>query len=174
MSRRRLQGVALSGADKEARPRQRPRSGAAFLLAQLGAHAAGKFAKAIGPLELIPPHAGIFRILSATPGITQRALAEALNTLPSRLVIYIDELEKKGLIERRAHDTDRRRHALHLTPEGDRMSEALGKVAREHQANLLRALSEQEQAQLASLLQRIADDQGLTPHVHPGYAQLRK
>ena len=47
--------------------------------------------------------------------------------------------------------------------------QAIGKVAREHQQSLLAALSEDEQAALAGFLQRVADQQGLTRGVHPGF-----
>src|SRR5205807_2586245 len=88
-------------------------AGAAFLLAQVGAHAAARFAARLAELTLVPAHAGIFRILSATPGISQQELAAALGTVPSRLVALIDELESRGLVQRREHETDRRSYALH-------------------------------------------------------------
>ena len=47
----------------------------------------------------------------------------------------------------------------------------MGRVGREHQQTLLAALTEKEQGQLAGLLRRIADQQGLKPGVHPGYAR---
>jgi DNA-binding MarR family transcriptional regulator len=143
--------------------------GAAFLLAQVGAHAASKFGERLAELKLIPAHAGIVRVLAATPGITQQALATALNTLPSRLVALVDELEAKGLLERRPHDSDRRSYALHLTEAGHSTLQAIGRIARDHQQTLLASLSEEEQRQLAALLQRVADQQGLIPRVHPGY-----
>jgi DNA-binding MarR family transcriptional regulator len=145
------------------------RSGAAFLLAQLGAHGASQFAARLAGLQLVPAHAGVFRILAATPAITQQALATALGTLPSRLVAIVDELESKGLIERRPHASDRRSYALHLTEKGKAALQSIGKVARDHQQDLLAALSEEEQATLGSLLQRVADQQGLTRGVHPGF-----
>lgn len=151
----------------------KPRSGAAFLLAQIGAHAARLFAERIAALGLTPAHAGIFRILSVSPGMTQKELAAALGTLPNRIVGLIDELQDKGLIERQIQAQDRRRHALQITEAGRKMNEALGVLARSHQAALLEALSEDERSQLASLLQRVADQQGLIPRVHPGYAQSR-
>jgi hypothetical protein len=40
-------------------------AGAAFLLAQVGAHAASKFAERLVELKLVPAHAGIFRICLA-------------------------------------------------------------------------------------------------------------
>lgn len=143
--------------------------GAAFLLAQVGAHAASKFGQRLAELKLVPAHAGIFRILAATPAITQQALANALGTLPSRLVALVDELESKGLLERRPHDSDRRSYALHLTPAGQFTLQAIGRIARDHQLALLAALSQEEQQQLAALLQRVADQQGLVRRVHPGY-----
>ena len=145
--------------------------GAAFLLAQVGAHAASRFGARLAEVNLVPAHAGIFRILSATPAISQQSLATALGTVPSRLVGLVDELETKGLVERRAHETDRRTHALHLTEKGKAMMEAIGRIAREHRQDLLAALSEDEQSQLSALLQRVAEQQGLLRGVHPGYAQ---
>lgn len=157
--------------DKSA-DRARGHSGAAFLLAQVGAHAASKFGERLAPLELIPAHAGIFRILAATPGLTQQALAVTLGTLPSRVVALVDDLESKGLIERRPQEADRRSYALHLTEKGRTMLQAVGKVAREHQQNLLAALSSEERETLAGYLERVAEEQGLKRGVHPGYATL--
>jgi DNA-binding MarR family transcriptional regulator len=142
-----------------------------FLLVQLGAHAASKFAARLAPLQLVPPHAGIMRILSAQPAITQQALAGALGMQPSRLVALVDDLETRELVERRENSEDRRSYALHLTEKGRAMQEAIGRLGREHQQELLAALTEDEQHQLGALLRRIADQQGLTPGVHPGFAQ---
>jgi len=63
-------------------------------------------------------------------------------------------------------------YALHLTEPGRVTLRKIGSVSREHQENLLAALDETERRQLANLLQRVADQQGLTPGVHPGYARL--
>jgi DNA-binding MarR family transcriptional regulator len=146
--------------------------GAAFLLAQVGAHAASRFAARLSEADLVPAHAGIFRILSTTPAISQQALATALGTVPSRLVALVDDLEARGLVERRAHETDRRIYALHLTDKGKATMEIISKIAREHRQDLLAALSEEEQTTLSALLQRVAEQQGLLSGVHPGYARI--
>ncbi|HYL37702.1 MAG TPA: MarR family transcriptional regulator [Bryobacteraceae bacterium] len=145
---------------------------AAFLLAQVGAHAAAQFGARLVELKLAPAQAGMLRILGSRPAITQQALANALGMVPSRLVALVDELEARGLVERRANPQDRRSHAMHLSEKGRSTLQAVGRIAREHQQALLAALSEDEQLQLTSLLQRIADKEGLTPGVHPGYARL--
>jgi DNA-binding MarR family transcriptional regulator len=152
------------------RPRDaRGSTSAAFLLAQVGAHAASKFGERLREIELAPAHAGILRILAATPAITQQALASALGALPSRLVALVDELESKGLLERQSDQEDRRRYSLRLTEKGMSTLPAIGRIARAHQQALLAALSEEEQRQLSALLRRVADEQGLRAGVHPGY-----
>jgi DNA-binding MarR family transcriptional regulator len=150
------------------------RQGAAFLLAQVGAHAAGRFAERLAPLQLSPPHAGILRVLSKSAGLSQQELASLLKIHTSRLVGLLDELETRGFVERRGSEDDRRTYALHLTDGGRAILREIGRVAREHQEALLESLGKVEREQLAELLQRIADEQGLTPGVHPGFSRLGK
>jgi len=138
----------------------------------VGSHAATKFAERLGPLGLTPPHAGILRVLGANVGLSQQGVGAILGILPSRLVVLVDELEERGLIERRDTPEDRRSYALHLTRKGRDELDNIGRVARDHDAALCAALTETEREQLASLLGRIADEQGLTPGVHPGFKRL--
>ena len=146
--------------------------GAAFLVAQVGAHAASRFAERLAALDLSPPHAGILRTLAGAPGISQQALGAMLAILPSRLVILVDELDERGLLERRDDPDDRRTYQLFVTENGRQSLEAIGRIARAHQDALCAALSEDERQTLAGLLSRIADEQGLTPGVHPGFRQM--
>jgi DNA-binding MarR family transcriptional regulator len=148
-----------------------PRS-SAFLLAQVGAHAAAKFAERLAPLGLVPAHAGTLRLIQASSGMSQQALSSMLGLPPSRLVVLIDELEERGLVERRSSSEDRRVYALHLTRKGNEILEAVGKVAREHDDAICTALTPDERETLGGLLRRIADQQGLTPGVHPGFSRL--
>lgn len=148
-------------------------SSPAFLLAQVGAHAAARFAERLEGIGLVPAHAGILRLIDGSQGLSQQALGAELSVLPSRLVALIDDLEHRGLVERRDHPSDRRSHALFLTAKGRDALNAIGRVAREHQAGLCAALSDDERTQLAQLLRRIAHQQGLRPGVHPGFSRLR-
>src|SRR5436853_748229 len=94
-----------------------PERAVAFLLAQVGAHAAARFGERLAPLSLKPSDAGIIRLLSEAAGLSQQALAARLNIHASRLVIVIDDLEARGLVQRQETD-DRRTYALHLTDKG--------------------------------------------------------
>ncbi len=150
-----------------------PRWGtAAFLLTQLGADAAVRFAERVAELDITPPQAGLLRAVAGEPGRSQQALAAQLGTPPSRLVALVDGLEDRGLLERRRNRTDRRLHAVHLTDAGRRMLREIGRVARAHDDAVLAALDDDERAQLAALLRRLADAAGLAPGVHPGYRNL--
>lgn len=53
--------------------------------------------------------------LAPNEGIQQAALAELLEIEPITLVRILDKLELRGLIERRAHPSDRRCKLLYLT-----------------------------------------------------------
>jgi DNA-binding MarR family transcriptional regulator len=146
--------------------------GVAFLLAQLGAHAAALFAERIRPLALTPPQAGVLRRLGQFPGQSQRGLADALGMHPPRLVALIDELEDRGLVARARDPDDRRNYAISLTDEGQRVLAKLSAVAREHEVAITAALDDDERAQLLALLRRLADEQELAPGVHPGFRRI--
>jgi len=155
---------------ERARP-QIPRS-TAFLVTQVGAHAAARFGERLKEVDFAPPQAGILRNIAVNPGSSQQALAERLGMAPSRMVTLLDELQARGLVERRHHPDDRRLYALHLTDAGAQAMAAVGRVARAHDDDLLRALDAQERQLLGDLLARVAEDHGLSPGVHPGFARM--
>jgi DNA-binding MarR family transcriptional regulator len=148
--------------------------GAAFLLAQLGAHAAQRFGERLAPINLTPPDAGVIRRIGLSPGISQKELGEHLGIMPSRMVALVDNLQTTGVVERRRNRDDRRNYALELTWRGKQILADLARIAAEHEDDLCAALSEEERLQLRDLCRRIADQQGLKPGVHPGYRQLGK
>jgi len=146
--------------------------GVAFLLAQLGHHAAALFAEQIATIDLTPPHAGILRAIASEPGPSQQALSARLGLLPSRVVAYVDELEDRGYVERRRNPGDRRLHALYLTAAGKKLMRRLSELARRHEQRMTASLDAGQRDMLRDLLSTVAQDQGLTPHVHPGYRSL--
>jgi DNA-binding MarR family transcriptional regulator len=148
------------------------REGVAFLLAQLGQHAAALFAERIAALDLTPPHAGILRAIARTPGGSQQALSAQLDLLPSRVVAYVDELEERGYLERRRNPDDRRLHALYLTESGGQLMTELGELVRRHERALTAGLTAEQRRTLGDLLATLARQQGLSPGVHPGFRSL--
>jgi DNA-binding MarR family transcriptional regulator len=145
--------------------------GAAFLLAQLGAHAAAAFAQRVADLDLTPAQAGLLRMLARNPGQSQQTYATRLGTPPSRFVTLVDTLEQRGLVERRRGEPDRRSYALHLTEDGQQLKRRLDAVGQAHEEDICAALTTVERATLRGLLTRMARQQQLTAGVHPGYRQ---
>jgi DNA-binding MarR family transcriptional regulator len=143
-----------------------------FLLSQVGAASAYRFAELIRPLGLSPSHAGILRLLARARGLSQRELATKLSMLPSRLVVLIDELEGKGLVERNDDPADRRSYSLSVTGRGAKILSTLGEAAQKHSDEMCKGLTAEERKQLAELLSKVAETQGLVPGVHPGYKRM--
>jgi DNA-binding MarR family transcriptional regulator len=140
---------------------------AGFLLVQLGTHAHRRFADRLARLDLHPRHFGMLSHLGASEGQSQQALSIALGIHRSAVVALVDDLEHRGLAERRRDPSDRRAYTLYLTPPGRAVLADLARIAEDHEAELLTALNASERSQLISLLQRVAKSQGLAAGVHP-------
>lgn len=50
--------------------------------------------------------------------MTLREVAQAVEVDPSAATVAVDRLERRGLVERRAHPDDKRRRLVHLTDAG--------------------------------------------------------
>jgi DNA-binding MarR family transcriptional regulator len=88
------------------------------------------------------------------------------------MVLLIDELASRGLVQRRRSTKDRRHSELVLTKKGQRTLTKLSKIVVAHEADLCGGLTRQERDTLARLGRKIVHHQGLTPDVHPGYRNL--
>ena len=151
---------------------RRKRTDIAFLVAQLGAYAAERFGERAAALDFTRPQAGLLRLISREPGLSQQAVARRLGTPPSRLVALVDGLEERGLIERRRNPGYRRNYALHPTPAGEQAMAALSQASLEHEQAISAPLTQAERAQLSELLGKLAAAHGLVPGIHPGYRNL--
>jgi MarR family transcriptional regulator, transcriptional regulator for hemolysin len=85
----------------------------------------------------------------------QSRMAEAMGVTAATLTHHLNGLERQGLVRRWRAPGDRRSQRVELTPEGEAMFDRLRGVAVAHDARLRSALSEEELAQLAELLDRL-------------------
>jgi DNA-binding MarR family transcriptional regulator len=127
-----------------------------FLISRMGMVAQKQFAERIDELGLNPRMWGALNVLDYEGAITQHALCQGVGMDPSSMVSTIDELEARGLVERRRHPNDRRAHALHLTEEGRETLVRGRELARSAQEDLLAPLNADERKQLHELLLRLA------------------
>jgi DNA-binding MarR family transcriptional regulator len=143
-------------------------SSIAFLLSQVGIYASRRFAQRMSAIDLQPPLFRVLNVVDAAEGRSQQAIGEAIQAPASRMVAIVDELEQRGLVERRPHPGDRRIRALYLTPAGRRLLSRGRGIAMEHEAELVRGLSKADRKSLVALLQRVVEEQGIGSGVHPG------
>jgi DNA-binding MarR family transcriptional regulator len=148
--------------------RDKAPSSIGFLLSQVGIHASRRFAERLAALDLQPPQFRVLNMVDAAEGLSQQAIGEAIQAPASRMVAIVDELERRGLIERRPQPGDRRVHALYLTAEGRKLLTRGREIAGAHEAELTRGMSKADRERLVALLRQIVEGAGIGPGVHPG------
>lgn len=90
--------------------------------------------------------------LSRNEGVNQRALAEMLEIEPITLKRVIDNLENRGFVERRAHETDRRVWLLFMMPEACRFLEEMRALGDETRKEALADVAEEDRVRLSRVL----------------------
>jgi DNA-binding MarR family transcriptional regulator len=113
------------------------------------------FSATVGKEGISAPQFGTLLLIEANPDISQSAIAEALRFDRSTLVQIIDRLEGRSLVVRNVSTTDRRSHALRLTEKGAKQLVGLKELAQAHEADVAKALDEDERAQLIALLAKV-------------------
>ena len=146
----------MSDPDPAASPHPALARHTGYLLSRLGTIGQRHFAERMGTLGLTPRMWGVLNVLDAEGALTQQALGLCVGMDPSSMVATIDELEAKGLVQRRRHPNDRRAYALHMTDSGRETLSRGREVARAAQDELLAGLTADERAQLHALLLRVA------------------
>jgi DNA-binding MarR family transcriptional regulator len=163
--------VTVTNPETTAEPRVLPRlpeeliSSTSFLLKRLGFAAKDQAMEAYERSGLHPYHHAVLAVLDEGSRETQGAIADALGYDRGQLVGLLDELEDRGLVERRRDPADRRRHIVRLTPAGKRALAKLRALARQLDDDFLASLDEDERAQLHALLLRLAQQH--LPHCAP-------
>jgi DNA-binding MarR family transcriptional regulator len=128
-----------------------------YLISRCGMYATRHFADRMESIGLTPRMWGALNVLDSEGAVSQQQLGAAIGMDPSSMVGTIDELESRGLVQRRPHPSDRRAHALHLTDAGRDILSRGRTVAHAAQEELLAPLDAEDRARLHELLLRIAE-----------------
>ncbi|MGH9944272.1 MAG: MarR family winged helix-turn-helix transcriptional regulator [Pyrinomonadaceae bacterium] len=108
----------------------------------------------LAELALTLPQAQVLRILRGGPRLTGQ-LAEELGISAPAMTQLTDRLNRKGLIERRAADDDRRCVIVALSAHGERMVDQFRERRRQVFTGALSLLSESEQLQVGEALAKV-------------------
>jgi DNA-binding MarR family transcriptional regulator len=127
----------------------------AFLLTFAGMRQGRRMRAALAEFGMHPRELGVLTLVANRPGCTQQQLSDQTGIDPSSMVAVLDELEQRGFAERRPHPDDRRKRAIHLTPEGAKARARCMTEAMRLQGELLKDLSPAEGAEFLRLLRKV-------------------
>jgi DNA-binding MarR family transcriptional regulator len=98
----------------------------------------------------------ILSLIHDNPGLTQRALGEAIKRDTSSLTPALDDLCKRELVTRVRPARDRRSYELRLTAKGKVAMEKLKVHVKAHEAELDRLMTKEQRRRLIETLRTIA------------------
>jgi MarR family transcriptional regulator, lower aerobic nicotinate degradation pathway regulator len=116
--------------------------------------AARAFREALVPLGIDGRLFGVLSALGRLGPSTQARLIAELDADKSAMLRTVDDLEQRGLAERRLVPGDRRARTIALTPAGEQCLVAAEKLARETSATLFSSMEEAELRTLRDTLAR--------------------
>jgi DNA-binding MarR family transcriptional regulator len=142
--------VLSTGVSKELR------SSTAFLLKRLGFAVKERAQDAFEPTGLTPYHHAVLSLLDEGMCAAQWMIADRLAYDRSQLVGLLDDLEERGLVQRKRDPSDRRRHLVSLTPAGKEALVELRAITKGVEKEFLAPLDAEERRTLHELLLRLA------------------
>lgn len=126
----------------------------------------GIMSEVVEPEGLTPLQWAGLGALDDEPGIDQRRLATRLGIDTVSAHHLVEDLEAKGLIDRRVSRTDRRARELELTPAGLKLRRRLRPAVMGAQSRMVAPLAADEAKTLIALLTRVVD--GNESYARPG------
>ncbi len=94
-------------------------------------------------------------IIARNPGISQTELSQANGRDKSSVTPVIEDLVRRGLVERKRLRSDRRVWRLALTAAGKRTLATLMRCARAHDRNLDRIIGRRDRARFLAILKKL-------------------
>jgi DNA-binding MarR family transcriptional regulator len=131
------------------------RESIAFLISRIHGRIHREFVAALAPLRIEPRHVGTLTALDATGPVSQAELGRHLGLSGASMVQIVDDLERRGLVERRRLPSDRRTQVLHLQPEVPEVRAEAARLSAETLDPLLGVLSRARRKRLLVLLRRV-------------------
>jgi len=95
-------------------------------------------------------------LIARNPGISQTELSLASGRDKSSVTPVVEDLVRRGLVERKRVRSDRRAYRLNLTAAGRKVMLNLTRIARRHERNLDRIIGRRERKRFLAILKKIA------------------
>ena len=95
-------------------------------------------------------------LIARNPGISQTELSHANGRDKSSLTPVVEDLVRRGLVERKRVRADRRTYRLNVTPAGKKMLTQLTRCARRHERILDEIIGSRDRKRFIQILKKIA------------------
>lgn len=95
-------------------------------------------------------------LIHRNPGISQTELGQASGRDKSSITPVVEGLVRRGLVERRRPDSDKRAYRLTLTPQGKKVLASLMRCARRHERVLDGIIGARERKRFLEICRKIA------------------
>jgi DNA-binding MarR family transcriptional regulator len=95
-------------------------------------------------------------LIGRNPGISQTVLSRANGRDKSSLTPVVEDLVRRGLVQRKRTRGDRRTYRLNLTAAGKKTLTQLTRCARQHERNLDAVIGQRDRKRFVQILKRIA------------------
>lgn len=127
-----------------------------FLMARAASTGSSAANKRLAQLDLKVRHYSVLALACGDERLTQRELSQFLVLDPSQIVAILDELERRGAVERQTDPRDRRSKIITPTRAGRELYAQAEALVQASTAESLSPLSPEERAQLSGLLRKVA------------------
>ena len=119
---------------------------------------------ALARMDLTAAQGHIMGYLAHSPNPPcSRDIEEAFQLSHPTVSGLLNRLEKKGFIEFRPDEKDRRCKRIHMLPKGQACIELMHRTIQENEERIVQSFSDEEKAQFASLLERAISNMGGSP-----------
>ena len=95
-------------------------------------------------------------LIARNPGISQTELSHANGRDKSSLTPVVEDLVRRGLVERKRMNSDKRTYRLNLTPAGKKVLTMMTRCARRHERNLDYVIGVRDRKRFIQILKKIA------------------
>jgi DNA-binding MarR family transcriptional regulator len=131
-----------------------------FLITRAHARMHRAFSEALVPLGILPPHFGLLTTIRTLGPVPQAEIGRRLGVSGASVVQMVDDLEERGLVERRRLEWDRRTQVVHLEPRAADVLEQARRLAEQTLVHRLGSLDGAGTGRLVVLLQRFVRGEG--------------
>jgi DNA-binding MarR family transcriptional regulator len=126
-----------------------------FLLSRAHFSSRDRADELLRPYGIVVRHFGLLMLLAEHGPSSQQTLARRLSVSPAMITQIVDDVETRGLVERRPNPGDRRSYLVTLTPAGKRTLTAGRRVAKTLADEIVARIGEDGDRELRGLLRKL-------------------